>query len=61
VLVPYGDVNALRRAVHEVIVNPQVAARWAAAAARRGAELPGEDDAVRSVLEVYERSERSLD
>jgi len=61
VLVPYGDVHALRSAVHEVIADPAAAARWAAAAARRGAELPGEDDAVRSVLDVYERSDRSPD
>jgi glycosyltransferase involved in cell wall biosynthesis len=61
VLVPYGDVDALRSAVHEMITNPEAAARWAAAAARRGAELPGEDDAVRSALDVYERSDRSPD
>ncbi|MGN9784280.1 glycosyltransferase family 4 protein [Nonomuraea sp. ZG12] len=61
VLVPYGDVNALRIAVQEVIADPEAAARLAAAAARRGAELPGEDDAVRSVLDVYERSDRSPD
>ncbi len=56
VLVPYGDVNALRSAVHDLITDPVAAARWAGAAARRGGELPGEDDAVRSVLDVYGRS-----
>lgn len=61
VLVPYGDVNALRKAVHEVIADPAAAVRWAAAAARRGAQLPREDDAVRSALDVYERSARSPD
>ncbi|WP_049564227.1 glycosyltransferase family 4 protein [Nonomuraea sp. SBT364] len=55
-LVPYGDVTALRAAVREVITDPAVAAGRAAAAARRGAELPGEDEAVRAVLDVYDPS-----
>ncbi|WP_336208980.1 glycosyltransferase family 4 protein [Nonomuraea sp. LPB2021202275-12-8] len=56
VLVPYGDAAALRSAVQDLIDDPDAAARWAALAARRGAELPREDDALRSVLEVYGRS-----
>jgi glycosyltransferase involved in cell wall biosynthesis len=56
VLVPYGDAAALRSAVQKMIADPEEAARWARAAARRGAELPGEQDAVRSALEAYTRS-----
>jgi glycosyltransferase involved in cell wall biosynthesis len=55
-LVPYGDVPALRAAVREVISDPGTAAGRAAAAARRGAELPGEDEAVQAVLDVYDPS-----
>ncbi|MEV4578882.1 glycosyltransferase family 4 protein [Nonomuraea jabiensis] len=52
ILVPPGDVEALRRAVQALIV-PGAAETLAAAAARRGREMPGEDDAVESVLAVY--------
>ncbi|MDA0647153.1 glycosyltransferase [Nonomuraea ferruginea] len=56
ILVPYGDPAALRSAVQDLVSDPGEAARWAAAAARRGEELPGEDDAVRSALAAYSRS-----
>ncbi|NUW41602.1 glycosyltransferase [Nonomuraea rhodomycinica] len=52
-LVPYGDAAAMRAAVRELVEDPAEAARVARAAARRGAKLPGEDDAVDSVLSVY--------
>lgn len=53
VLVPYGDVGAMRAAVQELIEDRSAAERQAAASARRGAELPGEDDAVEAVLNAY--------
>ncbi|MFG1946697.1 glycosyltransferase family 4 protein [Nonomuraea sp. NPDC048826] len=53
ILVPYGDADALRAAVQKVIADPAEAARWAAVAARRGAELPGEDEALESALSAY--------
>ncbi|MEU7748495.1 glycosyltransferase family 4 protein [Nonomuraea sp. NPDC049158] len=56
ILVPYGDVAALRAAVQDVVGDGAEAARLAAAAARRGAELPDADEAVESVLNVYGRS-----
>ncbi|MGW4966454.1 glycosyltransferase family 4 protein [Nonomuraea sp. NPDC004186] len=52
ILVPPGDVEALRRAV-QALVAPGAAETLAAAAARRGLEMPGDDDAVESVLAVY--------
>jgi glycosyltransferase involved in cell wall biosynthesis len=52
-LVPYGDTAAMRNAVREVIGDEAVAGRMAAAAARRGAQLPDADDAVASVAGVY--------
>ncbi|MET7463947.1 glycosyltransferase family 4 protein [Nonomuraea sp. NPDC005501] len=52
-LVPYGDAGAMRAAVRELVADPAAAARMAAASARRGAELPGDEDAVDSVLSVY--------
>ncbi|MBE1584908.1 glycosyltransferase family 4 protein [Nonomuraea angiospora] len=52
ILVPSGDVEALRRAVQALVV-PGAAETLAAAAVRRGREMPGEDDAVESVLAVY--------
>ncbi|MER7502466.1 glycosyltransferase family 4 protein [Nonomuraea pusilla] len=55
ILVPYGDVEGLRRTVREVVGDPATAARLAGAAARRGRELPDGDEAVRSVLDVYAR------
>ncbi|MFD1542873.1 glycosyltransferase family 4 protein [Nonomuraea guangzhouensis] len=56
ILVPYGDAAALRAAVQDVVGDGAEAARLAAAAARRGAELPDAEDAVESVLNVYARS-----
>ena len=56
ILVPYGDAAALRAAVQEVVGDDVEAARLAAAAARRGAELPDAEDAIESVLNVYARS-----
>lgn len=56
ILVPYGDVAALRAAVQDVVGDGAEAARLAAVAARRGAELPDADEAVESVLNVYGRS-----
>ncbi|MEV0353805.1 glycosyltransferase family 4 protein [Nonomuraea sp. NPDC050680] len=55
ILVPYGDVAALRAAVQDVVGDGAEAARLAAAAARRGAELPDADEALESVLNVYRR------
>ncbi|MFI6792764.1 glycosyltransferase family 4 protein [Nonomuraea sp. NPDC050383] len=52
-LVPYGDAGAMRAAVRELVADPAAAARMAAASARRGAELPGDEEAVDSVLSVY--------
>jgi hypothetical protein len=43
----------MRNAVREVIGDEAVAGRMAAAAARRGAQLPDADDAVASVAGVY--------
>ncbi|MCA2222330.1 glycosyltransferase family 4 protein [Nonomuraea aurantiaca] len=56
ILVPYGDAAALRAAVQDVVGDGAEAARLAAAAARRGAELPDADEAVQSVLNVYGQS-----
>ncbi|MEU4233186.1 glycosyltransferase family 4 protein [Nonomuraea sp. NPDC026600] len=56
ILVPYGDAVALRAAVQDVVGDGAEAARLAAAAARRGAELPDAEDAVESVLNVYAQS-----
>ncbi|MEV4115892.1 glycosyltransferase family 4 protein [Nonomuraea sp. NPDC049695] len=53
VLVPYGDVEGLRRAVRELIATPGPAETLAVAAERRGREMPGADDAVEDVLAVY--------
>ncbi|MEU6713251.1 glycosyltransferase [Nonomuraea sp. NPDC046802] len=53
ILVPYGDVVGLRGAVQELLTAPGAAERLAAAAARRGARMPGDDDVVDSVVEVY--------
>jgi glycosyltransferase involved in cell wall biosynthesis len=52
-LVPYGDTAAMRNAVREVIGDEAVAGRMAAAAARRGAQLPDADEALASVAGVY--------
>ncbi|MFI6603119.1 glycosyltransferase family 4 protein [Nonomuraea sp. NPDC050536] len=53
ILVPYGDAEALRSAVRTVIDDAAEAERLARAAARRGAELPREADAIDSVLAAY--------
>ncbi|MEO3792068.1 glycosyltransferase family 4 protein [Nonomuraea sp. B10E15] len=53
ILVRYGDVEGLRRAVRKLLAEPGTARTLAAEAGRRGREMPGEDDAVRSVLTVY--------
>ncbi|MFG2075048.1 glycosyltransferase family 4 protein [Nonomuraea maritima] len=52
-LVPYGDVEGFRGAVRTLLEEGETARRLAAAAARRGEEMPGADDAVDSVLTAY--------
>lgn len=54
-LVPFGDVAAMRAAVQEVLV-PERAAALALASAKRGAELPTAEDAVEAVLLAYASS-----
>ncbi|MGW5155958.1 glycosyltransferase family 4 protein [Nonomuraea wenchangensis] len=54
ILAPYGDVRALREAVRRLLEEPGIAERLAAAAVRRGREMPDGDEAVESVLNVYE-------
>ncbi|MEU0571133.1 glycosyltransferase family 4 protein [Nonomuraea sp. NPDC005983] len=61
VLVPYGDAEALRAAVREMVGGAGVAERLAEASARRGTELPGADEAVESVLNVYDVNSRLRD
>ncbi len=53
VLVPPGDPGRLASAVRAVLGDPALAARLRAAARRRGAELPSEDDAVAAALACY--------
>ncbi|MBP2703458.1 glycosyltransferase family 4 protein [Microbispora sp. RL4-1S] len=53
-LVPPGDAGALSREIGRVLGDPALAERLATASARRGAELPGEREALRSALEAYE-------
>lgn len=55
ILVPYGDVPGLRGAIWTLLEEPGAAERLAAAAARRGLEMPTADDAVENVLGVYGR------
>ncbi|MGN9840547.1 glycosyltransferase [Nonomuraea sp. H19] len=53
ILVPYRDVQGLRQAVRTLLEEPGAAGRLAAAAARRGREMPDGDAAVVSVLAGY--------
>jgi glycosyltransferase involved in cell wall biosynthesis len=53
VLVPPGDSERLASAVRAVLGDPALAARLHAAARRRGAGLPSEDDAVAAALACY--------
>ncbi len=53
VLVPPGDPGRLASAVRAVLGDPALAARLRAAARRRGAGLPSEDDAVAAALACY--------
>ncbi|WP_245765513.1 glycosyltransferase family 4 protein [Nonomuraea jiangxiensis] len=57
ILVRYGDVEGLRGAVRELLVTPGAAETLAAAAARRGREMPGDDDVVESALAAYPRED----
>jgi glycosyltransferase involved in cell wall biosynthesis len=53
VLVAPGDAQALAAAVRRVLADVSLAGRLRAAAARRGAALPGEGDAVAAALAAY--------
>ncbi|MGW4474615.1 glycosyltransferase family 4 protein [Nonomuraea sp. NPDC004354] len=55
-LVPYGDLAAMREAVRELIDDPGARERLAVAAARRGAALPGADEAVEAALAAYRQT-----
>ncbi|MEV2271858.1 glycosyltransferase [Nonomuraea africana] len=61
VLVPYGDVEAMRAAVRKVVGDPGERRRLAEAAARRGAELPDAEDAVEAALAAYRTSSAGED
>ncbi|MEU4534910.1 glycosyltransferase family 4 protein [Streptosporangium sp. NPDC023825] len=52
-LVPYGDIAAMRDAVARVLADDGLAGELAAAAARRGRGLPGEQEALAAVLAAY--------
>jgi glycosyltransferase involved in cell wall biosynthesis len=52
-LVPPGDVAALRAAVRSVLTDPALAARLRAAARARAASLPTEADALAAAQKVY--------
>ncbi|MFB9677066.1 glycosyltransferase family 4 protein [Streptosporangium vulgare] len=52
-LVPYGDIGAMRDAVARVLADEGLAGELAGAAARRGRGLPGEPEALEAVLAVY--------
>ncbi len=54
-LVAPGDPDALAAAVLSVLDDRELAARLGSAAARRAAALPTETDAIKAVLELYER------
>ncbi len=53
-LVPYGDIAAMRDAVARVLADDGLAGELAGAAARRGRGLPGEPEALAAVLAVYD-------
>ncbi|GAA3100768.1 glycosyltransferase family 4 protein [Streptosporangium carneum] len=53
-LVPYGDVEAMREAVSRVLADDDLAVALGEAAARRGRELPDEAQALEAVLAVYD-------
>ncbi|MEV8637830.1 glycosyltransferase family 4 protein [Streptosporangium sp. NPDC051023] len=53
-LVPYGDVAAMRDAVGRVLVDDHLAAALGEAAIRRGRELPDAEQALEAVLAVYD-------
>lgn len=52
-LVPYGDVAAMRAAVERVLADDALAGALGEASARRGRELPGEEQALEAVLAIY--------
>lgn len=52
-LVPYGDVAAMRAAVERVLADDGLAGALGEASARRGRELPGEEQALEAVLAIY--------
>jgi glycosyltransferase involved in cell wall biosynthesis len=54
-LVPPQDPGALTREIGRLLGDPALAARLAEASARRGRELPGEPEAIGSVLDAYDR------
>ncbi|WP_043628380.1 glycosyltransferase family 4 protein [Nonomuraea candida] len=53
ILVPYGDVAGFQAAVRRLLATPEAARALAAAAERRGREMPGADDVVADALEAY--------
>lgn len=53
ILVPPADLQALRQAVTRILDEPETATALAAAARRRAAELPTEEDAVAQLGELY--------
>jgi glycosyltransferase involved in cell wall biosynthesis len=53
ILVPPADPQVLRQAVTRILDEPETAAALAAAARRRAAELPTEEDAVAQLGELY--------
>jgi glycosyltransferase involved in cell wall biosynthesis len=55
VLVPPDDPDALAAAVRQVLTDPALAQRLAAAARERARTLPTENDAVEAALAVYRR------
>lgn len=52
-LVPYGDAQGFRAAVRELLEVPGTARTLAAAAERRGREMPGIDEVLANALAVY--------